>query len=76
MAIDHGGLTTILHYLTLLPVSGEEPRGFRRAKPDPDGLNVVLVAEWLERRGSSETLISECWSPIARNMWLVTSKKK
>ena len=36
----------------------------------------VRHAQWYERRGGTELYISEHWSPLAPDIWLVTSKKK
>lgn len=43
---------------------------------EPTGENVVINVGWSEKFGDKEMFISERWSCIQPNMWLVTSLKK
>lgn len=74
MAIDRGDRITILHSLTF-QLATEAGLPEPDIHPVPFGGSVVLSVGWLEKSGGRATLISEEWSPIAHNMWRVTSPK-
>lgn len=54
----------------------EESLALDVSEPVQTGESVVINVGWLETLGDKEMFISESWSCIQPNMWLVTSRKK
>lgn len=75
MAMKQNGPTIMLRFSVSRPVFvdvlDEGPDHQKQC-----GLSVVQYANWSEKLGVSETSISECWKPLAPNIFLAMSQKK
>lgn len=69
------GPTIMWHFSISPPVRAAEHFG-GLVPPGLYGNSVVFSVVWSERRGDLATSISECWKPIAPNMWLVMSRRR
>lgn len=75
MVMKVSGPTIMAQFSVSLPAPGEELYvGLDRV--DQCGKSAVLYVAWLEIHGVKATLISECWKPLAPNIYAVMSPKK
>lgn len=69
-------LTTILRFSTFQLAYEAAHDVHTECRVPYDGNPVVLLADWSEIHGASETFCSEHWKPIALNMFVAMSPKK